>query len=245
MQNGAAQPQAVPSFMPTRTTPNEPAESPDPKENATQSVNISGGTWNNVEGNQHFHFTGCSVIVNTQAILSASTSTSASGARLTLSSTSRAPSDAIQLQASCCEQNQAPSIQFLLAKNTLGLAKQLLVPHTNRTGTLKGVEPLFRDLEVLIDFSSAAYEACGGGTAMGRLIRRAIEARMEKCITSLAQIHTDIARLSHCSLPRIRYAHRVIHEWWTGNERQEILTIRQRISREVTAIGEWLRCLHS
>ncbi|KAH6884333.1 hypothetical protein BKA70DRAFT_140104 [Coprinopsis sp. MPI-PUGE-AT-0042] len=231
--------------MPTDPTPAEAPVFSLLKENANSTVNISGGTWNNVEGNQSFHFVGCNVTLSTPGVVSgASPLPSTSGARYAVS-TSRIPPGAERLPASCHERAQIPNAQFLIVRNTLQLTKQLMAPHTSKTGILGRLEPRLRDLEILVDFSSSAYDACGGRTTLWRLIRAAIETRMEKCNTSLTQLHTEIASLPHRSFPRIRYAHRVIYEWWTGNEPEEILAIRQRISEETTAIGEWLCCLHS
>ncbi|KAH6903509.1 hypothetical protein BKA70DRAFT_1514516 [Coprinopsis sp. MPI-PUGE-AT-0042] len=216
------------------------------KGKAASTVNISGGSWNKVEGNQSFQFIGCNVALNTHVGLGAYTHASTSSAQHSYSASGMAPR-ACKMPESDRAQDYIPCVQFLLVKNTLQLAKQLVAPHTtrNKTGIFKGVVPHLHDLEVLIDFCSSAYDACSGGTTIGKLIKAAIEARMEACNQSLSQLHADIAHLPRCPFPRIEYLHRVIHEWWTDNEAGEIATIRRRISEEVKAIGEWLWCLHS
>ncbi|KAH6905871.1 hypothetical protein BKA70DRAFT_460566 [Coprinopsis sp. MPI-PUGE-AT-0042] len=122
---------------------------------------------------------------------------------------------------------------------------QLICPETVVIGIFKRIEPYLRDLETLVAFASTAYTACGSGTSLGHTIKAAIDTRMKKCNIVLSQLLLRIARSPYRSFPCTGHAYCVVHEWWTANELEEIRTIRLSVSEEVTAIGEWLRCLHS
>ncbi|KAH6903485.1 hypothetical protein BKA70DRAFT_598686 [Coprinopsis sp. MPI-PUGE-AT-0042] len=137
------------------------------------------------------------------------------------------------------------SAQFLIAMSKLEDINQLIAPHTDAIGIFRRVEPYLRDLTVLVGFASTAYAACGSGTILGNIVRASIDTRMTHCNSVLSQLLRQIRRLPYRSFPRTRYGYSVVHEWWTGNEPEEIRTIRLSISEEAKAIGEWMRCLHS
>ncbi|KAH6867199.1 hypothetical protein BKA70DRAFT_438009 [Coprinopsis sp. MPI-PUGE-AT-0042] len=137
------------------------------------------------------------------------------------------------------------SAQFLIAMSKLEDIHQLIAPHTDAIGIFRRVEPYLRDLTALVGFASTAYTACGSRTILGNIVRASIDARMTHCNSALSQLLYQIVWLPHRSFPRSRYAYSVVHEWWTGNEPEEIRMICLSISEEVKAIGEWLRCLHS
>ncbi|KAH6890076.1 hypothetical protein BKA70DRAFT_875311 [Coprinopsis sp. MPI-PUGE-AT-0042] len=139
------------------------------------------------------------------------------------------------------------SVQFVIAKSNLRSIKQLVIPHADQEGIFKRIAPFLTDLETIISFASTAYDACHGTTAMGQVIRANIEDRMTRCNTTLEELHDELVHLPYRSfLRRLQsYAYRVVYEWWTGNEPEEIAAIRTRVSDEAIAIGRWLRCLHS
>ncbi|KAH6893722.1 hypothetical protein BKA70DRAFT_835333 [Coprinopsis sp. MPI-PUGE-AT-0042] len=141
--------------------------------------------------------------------------------------------------------NPSLSAEFVIAQNNLRFINKLVIPHGDQDGILKRVAPLLVDLERMISFASTAYNACRGGTTIGRVIRTNIEARMALCNRALEELHGQIERLAYRSFPQVQYAYRVVYEWWTTTEPEEISDIRKSVSNEVTAIGEWLRCLHS
>ncbi|KAH6867285.1 hypothetical protein BKA70DRAFT_437194 [Coprinopsis sp. MPI-PUGE-AT-0042] len=235
---------------------NEPSQGPAPtpfpfRRTEVTHLDISGGTWHNVEGNS-FTLNHCKVVIARDGqILQASPVsptrphshvTSDSGAdtkasqTIELSSTSR---PRLPLSAS------PPSAEFLIAMSKLEDINQLIAPHTDAIGIFKRVEPYLRDLTVLVGFAATAYTACGSGTLLGNIVRASIDTRMKRCNSALSQLLRQIGWLPHRSFPCTRYAYSIVHEWWTGNEPEEIRTIRLSISEEVRAIGEWLRCVHS
>ncbi|KAH6903500.1 hypothetical protein BKA70DRAFT_1566711 [Coprinopsis sp. MPI-PUGE-AT-0042] len=143
------------------------------KGKATSTVNISGGTWNNVEGNQSFQFIGCNVALNTRVGLGASTHASTSSSHHTCSTSRRTPRTD-EPPAPVLDHSPSVHCQFLLVKNALRFVKQLVALQKNETRIIERVIPQLHDLEVLVDFSSSAHDACSGGTVLGKLIKAAI-----------------------------------------------------------------------
>ncbi|KAH6905930.1 hypothetical protein BKA70DRAFT_1430362 [Coprinopsis sp. MPI-PUGE-AT-0042] len=197
-------------------------------------LEISGGRWMNVEGN-------CITLNNCKVIVSGD------GQILQTSSLSLTPPRELGSTSAPGFSSSTPpaSAQFLLATTQLEIIDKLISPHTDATGIFKRAEPHLRELQKFVDFASTAYTACGGGTMLGNTVRAAIDTRMKQCNEALLQAIIQIARLPHRSFPRIRYAHRVVHKWWTGNDPEEIRAIRLSLLNEVEGIGEWLHCLHS
>ena len=229
-------------------------------------IAMYGGTFNNVAGNSynsHMHnytLSGCTVYLSGQEQSLRATGlpplpTRGSGfvdQKYTTRYTGKRsrPYPSRKLDRSSSPSKFAPeepglSPQLLKAANTLVLISKFVTLHTNGTGIFHRIAPSLRELEMLIAFASAAYGACRGRTIMGRMIRAAIDNRMEQGNSTLEQLFDEMVSLPHCSFPRIRHAYRVVHEWWTENEPEEILSIRRRVTQEVQGIGEWLRCLHS
>ncbi|KAH6903490.1 hypothetical protein BKA70DRAFT_1301139 [Coprinopsis sp. MPI-PUGE-AT-0042] len=138
-----------------------------------------------------------------------------------------------------------PSAELLIAMSKLEVINQLIAPHTDAIGIFRRVKPYLRDLTVLVGFASTAYTACGSGTILGNIVRASIDTRMKNCSCMLSQLLRQIARLPHRWFPRTRYAFSVVHQWWTRNEPGEIRAIHLSIVEEATAVGRWLRCLHS
>ncbi|KAH6903494.1 hypothetical protein BKA70DRAFT_598852 [Coprinopsis sp. MPI-PUGE-AT-0042] len=240
---------------------NEPTQGPAPtpfpfhRTEATH-LDISGGTWNNIEGN---YFNNCNIFVARDGqLLQASwlsqtqphsTTKKTVGPRV--ASESRAHTKASQtIELSSISHPRLPlsasppSAEFPIAMSKLEDINQLIAPYTDAIGIFKQVEPYLRDLTALVGFASTAYTACGSGTMLGIIIRASINTRMKRCNSALSQLLRQIGCLPCRSFPRTRYAYSIVHEWWTGNEPEEIRTIRLSISEEVKAIGEWLRCVH-
>ncbi|KAH6905859.1 hypothetical protein BKA70DRAFT_1500010 [Coprinopsis sp. MPI-PUGE-AT-0042] len=221
-------------------------------------LDISGGTWNNVEGNS-ITLHNCKVFVTRDGQLLQSSPLSSVGAngfmgegvspRTACNPGGRTkPSHTTSLRSASLPGSPpsvSSSVEFLIALDKLEDINQLIAPHTDAIGIFKRVEPHLRELGTLVGFASTAYTACGRGTVLGDTIRATIDTRMKQCNRALSRLLILIARLPHRSFPHFRYAYSVVHEWWTGNEPEEIRTIRLSVEEEVTAIGEWLRCLHS
>ncbi|KAH6884707.1 hypothetical protein BKA70DRAFT_137597 [Coprinopsis sp. MPI-PUGE-AT-0042] len=230
------------------------------------SLHISGGNFNNVEGNSYTFHAGCHVYLADQRYISgmppiASGSAHSHGPVTTERLDNRPhgfsalnkpigalpPREPLDTSPQQSLEEHALSVEFVIAKSNLRSIKQLVIPHADQEGIFKRIVPFLADLETIISFASTAYDACHGATAMGKVIRANIEDRMTRCNTTLEELHDELGRLPYRSLPRRvqSYAYRVVYEWWTGNEPEEIVAIRTRISDEVIAIGQWLRCLHS
>ncbi|KAH6903477.1 hypothetical protein BKA70DRAFT_1566696 [Coprinopsis sp. MPI-PUGE-AT-0042] len=221
-------------------------------------LDISGGTWHNIEGNS-FTLQNCKVFVAKDGkTLQTSPlsptrphSNTKRGVIPCMSGDSRVRTKASQTRepssapTPTLPPSASPSTEFLIALTKLEDINQLIAPHTDAIGIFKRVGPYLQDLTVLVGFASTAYTACGRGTILGNIVRVAIDTQMKHCNRALSQLLVQIAWLPHRSFPRARYAYSVVHEWWTGNEPREIRMIRLSISEEVTTIGEWLRCLHS
>ncbi|KAH6913239.1 hypothetical protein BKA70DRAFT_1262263, partial [Coprinopsis sp. MPI-PUGE-AT-0042] len=216
-----------------------------------------GGTFNNVgrDSHNHVYHMNCNVFVTglcqiphigpaSNGIAGSSGSSTHSCLPLRASA-----SDGLS-QLSLASPNPLPeelgrSIQLLLAEKTLLRIRQLVTPHNDRTGIYKRVAPCLAELEALIAFASNAYQACRGGTTMGRVIRTALDVRMEQCNDMLDRLLGELVQLPYRSFPRVGHAYRVVYEWWTGNEPEEIVAIRTAVSNEVIAIGECLHWLNS
>ncbi|KAH6890728.1 hypothetical protein BKA70DRAFT_870757 [Coprinopsis sp. MPI-PUGE-AT-0042] len=222
-------------------------------------LDIYGGSWQNVEGNS-ITLNNCNVFMTRDGQISQTmplSQTRLGSARKQGTSQRIAHdrrmrtrlsdnSDHLWANPSALRQSVYPSpAQFLKAKQTLEDINQLISPHTDAIGIFKRIEPHLRDLETLVGFASTAYTACGSGTVLGNIVRAAIDTQMEQCNGTLFQLLGQIKWLPYRLFPRAGYAYSVVHEWWTGHEPEEIRAIRLSILKEVTAIGEWLRSLHS
>ncbi|KAH6893785.1 hypothetical protein BKA70DRAFT_1536010 [Coprinopsis sp. MPI-PUGE-AT-0042] len=206
---------------------------------AVTSLKISGGIWHNVQGN--------SITLNGLQCVYEQGWSKCPSLTAFLNSTRLSHKAGLQNLTSAPTPDSVSSLpaQFLAATTTVRNIHGLIAPHTGAVGIFKRIEPHLRDMETLVGFASTAYAACGDATVLGSTIKAAIDTRMEQCNDTLSRLHFQIAWLPYRSFPRIGYAYCVVHEWWTGNELDEIRAIRLTILQEVTAIGQWLCCLHS
>ncbi|KAH6911556.1 hypothetical protein BKA70DRAFT_859685 [Coprinopsis sp. MPI-PUGE-AT-0042] len=242
--------------MPTKTTQGQ-ATAPFPfRSTEVTRLDISGGIWNNVEGNS-ITLNNCKVFVNSDGQIPQTSP-------LFLSH-QRSAKNIARMSCELGERKKAsrprnpPTIptltsppldcsmpaHFRAATITIKRIKELIAPHGDAIGVFKRIEPHLRDLETLVDFASTAYTACGSGTVLGNIVKAVINTQMEQCRDRLSQLLGQIQWLPYRFFPRIGFAYCLAHEWWTGNEPEEIRVIRLSLSEEVRAIGEWLCCLHS
>jgi hypothetical protein len=223
------------------------------------SAHISGGIWNHVKGNS-FTFNNCKVSLNKYGHILHTSSLSSThsgsvmkkGVHRDVASDSRAGINAPQApenhtaSAPGSSPSLAPtSAEFPIAMRQIEIIDQLIAPHVDENGIFKRVGPHLRELQAFVGFASTAYTACGSGTLLGSIISAAIDTRMKQCNRVLFQLIIQVARLPHRSFPRIQYIHSIVHQWWIGNEPEEIRIIRLSLLDEVKGIAEWLRCLHS
>lgn len=246
MLDGANQDQGAASF------PFRPTE--------VTRLKISGGIWNNVEGNS-ITLHNCKVCLTSDGrILRTISLSSTRPGSVPRSVSPRIVSEsAMQVEGSRPHRDvdrtmttpRSPPtyaslpVQFQEATITLKNINLLIAPHAGSTGIFKRIQPHLRGMETLVGFASTSYGACGSETLLGNTITAAIDIRMERCNRALSKLLVQIAWLPYRSFPRLGNAHCVVYEWWTGNELEEIRTIRLSVEEEVRAIGEWLRCLHS
>jgi hypothetical protein len=230
------------------------------------SLHISGGNFNNVEGNSYTILSGCTVYVagepgnsglhisGTPYLASEAHPGSAGGHRSQVVPTRNelswpcpsTPGPSQDLSTQYSFEEAPPFVEFAIAKSNLRSINQLVIPHADQEGIFRRILPFLADLEATIGFASAAYDACNGRTVLGKVIRASIEHKMTRCNKMLEELHDEIGRLPYRSFPRrVQYAYGVVYEWWTGNEPEEIAAIRTRVSEEAIAIGLWLHYLHS
>lgn len=235
-----------------------------PSSITVRDVQMSGGTFHSVAGNSNnthnHHYHGCTVFMSDQGqrllpskVASPITRRGSTSVIRTKSSAvrnsrmrpypPRRPHSASNVIYPGSGAAADPSTQLLRAKTILLMIHKLVDPHADHTGIFHRIKPGLVELEVLVDFACAGYRACSPWTKFGRNIRASIDRRMEECNLILTELLGEIIRLPYRSFPRIRRAYLVVHQWWTGNEPEEIVSIRTRVFKEAKAIGEWLRCL--
>ncbi|KAH6896298.1 hypothetical protein BKA70DRAFT_757955 [Coprinopsis sp. MPI-PUGE-AT-0042] len=195
------------------------------------NLTVTGGTFNNVQGNSYTN-----IIYNTH--------------RATRSQTpKRERKRDIRKNRNGVESAVVPPVStvdislpevFPQVQQSLEFIQQLIEPHSHSKGICHGISLQLRELDDLFQFSSLAYQACNSSTVIGKLVRCTIGTRLLQCKDILREVHRDLLRLPHRSLPLTPFICRVVYGWWSGSEPNEVAEIRLRIRAEATAVAEWL-----
>jgi hypothetical protein len=149
------------------------------------TAHISGGIWNNVEGNS-FTLNNCKVSLSRDGqILHTSTLSSIRSGSVTKKGVNRhvAYNSRSRINAPQARENHttaaAPgsppslpptSVEFSVVMRQIENIDQLISPHMDEDGIFKRVGPHLRELQAFVGFASTAYTACGSGTILGSII---------------------------------------------------------------------------
>ncbi|KAH6907543.1 hypothetical protein BKA70DRAFT_1427918 [Coprinopsis sp. MPI-PUGE-AT-0042] len=204
------------------------------------TVDISGGTFNDIQGNSYTYNT---YYVSTSLPQPQAPRLSPAKAIMHQSIGANAPASSSYLveATEIC----TPGL-FPMVKNTLELITHLVdaVPMGSQT-LFHCISPDLQDLVRLVAISSVAYQACTTQTPIGRLIRGSIDSWLALCNSRLVALHREMLDLPHRSVPLVRSVCRALYQWWTANELEEITSIRSKLNAETITLGEWLLGLKS
>lgn len=208
------------------------------EDQATHNVLITDSTFNEVSGNSYVTYHNCTVYAAYGGDPLRTRALERFGGRdhdVTRcgSKDKVLPAPAVQTDATLRE-------TFQQARQSLDFINKLIEPHSHPRGMCFQIPNHLRELAELLDFSSKAYYACDSHTVLGKLMKTAIDHRIRRCQALLRRVHGDIAELPHFSLPVFPLICRVLYEWWTGTEPEEIAAVRLDLRKEARAVGEWL-----